>query len=76
MCPFAADPQQLDTGGIATSTPDGIGNACQCGDVNGNGVCNGQDANAVQKVALGQPIPNSGQHGPNADPSVPCPYCH
>ncbi len=57
------------------TVPDGIGNACQCGDVTGNGVCNGQDANAVQRIALGQPSPTFGQHCPNADPPTPCPYC-
>ena len=31
-------------GGLATATPDGIGDACQCGDVTGNGIVNGQDA--------------------------------
>jgi hypothetical protein len=110
VCPFVSDPDQRDTGGIATSTPDGIGNACQCGDVTGNGIvngqdaiaikryalglpsptflvpgncdvtgngaCNGQDANAVKRIALGQSSPGFGQHCPNADPSVPCPYCH
>ena len=43
--------------GIATSTPDGIGNACQCGDVTGNGIVNGQDAQAIKRYAIGQPSP-------------------
>jgi len=56
-CPFAANPGQEDTGGLATSTPDGIGNACQCGDVTGNGIVNGQDANVIQR------------HGMHAEPN-------
>ena len=51
-CPFVANPGQEDTGGLATSTPDGIGNACQCGDVTGNGIVNGQDANAIQRHGI------------------------
>jgi len=66
VCPFASDPDQRDSGGIATATSDGIG----------YGVCNGQDANAVQRIALGLPSPTFGQSCPNADPSTPCPYCH
>jgi len=55
VCPFTSDPDQRDTGGIAT--PDGIGNACQCGDVTGNGVVNGQDAQAIKRYAIGLPSP-------------------
>ncbi len=37
-CPFVSNPGQQDTGGVgAGSLPDGIGDACQCGDVNGDG---------------------------------------
>ena len=32
-CRFAANPSQSDLGGVFTSGPDGIGDACQCGDV-------------------------------------------
>ena len=34
-CPFAPNPMQLDSGGVATTEPDGIGDACQCGHVTG-----------------------------------------
>jgi acyl-homoserine lactone acylase PvdQ len=51
-CPFVANPGQEDTGGLATATPDGIGNACQCGDVTGNGQVNGQDATAIQRHGI------------------------
>jgi acyl-homoserine lactone acylase PvdQ len=56
-CPFVANPGQEDSGGIATTTPDGIGDACQCGDVTGNGIVNGQDANAIQRHGIGA-LPN------------------
>ena len=36
-CPFEANANQADGGGAgAGSPPDGIGDACQCGDVNGD----------------------------------------
>ena len=99
-CPQIANADQLDSGGVATTTPDGIGDACQCGDVDGqrhrerpgrerdqaprprpaepdlrragncdvtgNGLCNGQDANAVKRAALGDPTPSFGQRCHNA----------
>ena len=52
-CPFVANPGQEDTGGVDTAEPDGIGNACQCGDVTGNGIVNGQDANTIKRHGLG-----------------------
>jgi hypothetical protein len=56
-CPQRANPGLDDTGGIASAVADGIGNACQCGDVTGNGIVNGQDANAIQRAALGLASP-------------------
>ncbi len=52
-CPLVANPGQEDRGGVNTTTPDGIGDACQCGDVTGNGVVNGQDGNAIRRHGLG-----------------------
>src|SRR5262249_20509782 len=47
-CPNAYDPSNADTGGIgASSAADGIGNACQCGDLTGDGVVTMDDALAV-----------------------------
>jgi subtilisin family serine protease len=37
ICPFAPDPGQEDSGGVSNSPPDGIGDACQCGDVSDDG---------------------------------------
>jgi hypothetical protein len=37
-CPSAANPDQVDSGGVGSSSaPDGIGDACQCGDVSDDG---------------------------------------
>src|SRR5262249_13740904 len=47
-CPYAANPGQEDHGGIDSNTPNGVGDACECGDVSGNGQVNGQDANAIE----------------------------
>jgi hypothetical protein len=44
-CPYAANPGQQDSGGIGTGPlPDGIGDECQCGDVNGDGRLTFSDA--------------------------------
>jgi hypothetical protein len=56
-CRFAANPDQRDSGGLASAVPDGIGDACQCGDVTGNGIVNGQDANAISRYAIGAGSP-------------------
>jgi len=36
-CPHTFDPAQLDGGGVGNLLPDWIGDACQCGDVSGDG---------------------------------------
>ncbi len=55
-CPFAADPLQQDQGGIgAGSPPDGIGDACQCGDVNGDGRVTLTDAVLITRSQLTPP---------------------
>ncbi len=41
-CPFTPDPAQLDANG------DGIGDACQCGDVSGDGLISSIDADLVR----------------------------
>ena len=52
-CLYAPNTGQADSGGVASAVADGIGDACQCGDVTGNGIVNGQDANAIRRHALG-----------------------
>jgi cysteine-rich repeat protein len=55
-CPYAANPGQEDTGGIgASSGPDGIGDACQCGDVNGNGRVTLADSVIILRSLLNPP---------------------
>jgi hypothetical protein len=49
-CPFVANPRQQDLGGIgAASAPDGIGDACQCGDVTGSGRVDAADVAAIRQ---------------------------
>lgn len=51
-CPFAANPDQQDTAGVgAGSLPDGVGDECQCGDVNGDGQVSSVDV-AITMGAL------------------------
>jgi hypothetical protein len=52
-CPFTANPLQEDVGSIGLgSAPDGIGNACQCGDVNNDGRVTGVDGTLVKRASL------------------------
>jgi hypothetical protein len=37
-CVYAANPGQEDSGALLSLVPDGIGDACQCGDVSGDGL--------------------------------------
>ena len=55
-CPFEPNPDQLDRGGIGGgSAPDGIGDACQCGDVSGNGVVTTADSLIIRRSLLEPP---------------------
>lgn len=42
-CPFAYNPTQSDLGGILSLAPDGVGDACQCGDVNDDALVDALD---------------------------------
>lgn len=56
VCPTVSDPGQEDRGGIGPgSAPDGIGDACQCGDVNDDGVVSLLDAVTIQRALLTPP---------------------
>lgn len=56
VCPRVPDPAQTDSGGIGTgSAPDGIGDACQCGDVNGDGRVTLGDAVLIGRSLLTPP---------------------
>jgi len=56
VCPFVANPGQEETGGVGSgSAPDTIGDACQCGDVDGNGRVTLVDAVMMQRALLDPP---------------------
>jgi len=55
-CPLVANPGQQDTGGVGlASGADGIGDACQCGDVNGDGRVTVLDAVVIARSLLVPP---------------------
>jgi probable HAF family extracellular repeat protein len=55
-CPHVANADQADHGGVGSgSAPDGIGDACQCGDVTGDGRVTLADAATVQRALLQPP---------------------
>ncbi len=51
-CPAIANPGQQDVGGITIAPPDGIGDACQCGDVNNSGHVNATDGLIINQASL------------------------
>jgi hypothetical protein len=56
-CDYKPNADQRDGGGVGTTTPDGIGDACQCGRLNADGVVDAADVAALrdhlaQKVVL------------------------
>lgn len=57
VCPTRYDPGQEDTGGLDTASPDGVGDACQCGDVDGDGIADLVDVARLQRnVAALEPL--------------------
>jgi hypothetical protein len=54
-CPDEYNPGQLDSGGLNTAVADGIGDACQCGDVSGNGIIQLNDATIIKRAILTLP---------------------
>jgi hypothetical protein len=55
-CPARNNPGQEDRGGLGVgSGPDGIGDACECGDVNGDGRITTADAVVMQRALLVPP---------------------
>ena len=51
-CINTPNADQLDRGGINSSIADGIGDACQCGDVNGSGDVDNTDAILIKRYTL------------------------
>ncbi len=56
-CPHAFNPDQLDQGSIGNEPNDAIGDACQCGDVTGNGIANSSDATMISRKTGGLSAP-------------------
>jgi thrombospondin type 3 repeat protein len=52
-CPYVANPSQSDVGGVKASPPDGIGDACQCGEVNNDGRVTQADLAAIRAGLTG-----------------------
>ncbi|MBW2282748.1 MAG: thrombospondin type 3 repeat-containing protein, partial [Deltaproteobacteria bacterium] len=54
VCPLTADAAQLDAGSVGPSMPpDGVGDACQCGDVDGDGEVLTADGTALRVQLAG-----------------------
>jgi hypothetical protein len=52
-CPVEANAAQTDSGGLDTSSPDGVGDACQCGDVSNDGRVTAADVSALRQFLAG-----------------------
>jgi hypothetical protein len=56
-CPYWPNLDQSDAGGIrAGSAPDGVGDACQCGDVNGDGRVSNADSVILKRSLVVPPL--------------------
>jgi para-nitrobenzyl esterase len=60
-CPFTTNSDQADSGGVAGGGPDGIGNACQCGDTSDDGAVDATDVAVLRNALAG--IAPLGKHG-------------
>ncbi len=76
-CPYTSNPDQTDRGGHGSgSPPDGSGDACQCGDVNGDGRVTQADSVIILRSLLVPPTatktnPQLCDVGP-AGPTISC----
>ncbi|MCP4005192.1 MAG: S8 family serine peptidase [bacterium] len=52
-CPYQDNTGQEDAGGVAGSGPDGIGDACQCGDASGDGQVDLSDLAEIRNFLAG-----------------------
>jgi hypothetical protein len=52
-CKYEPNPTQSDVGGLGAAPPDGIGDACQCGDTNNSGTVTATDATVLKRALLG-----------------------
>jgi len=61
-CPYAANSDQADSGGVAGGVADGIGNACQCGDASDDGAVDAADLTALRlALAHGAALSGAGE---------------
>jgi hypothetical protein len=62
-CPLVFNPDQADPGGFATFVPDGVGTACQCAEVSGDGNVSVLDAVLIARFlnGLGPALPAPGR---------------
>ncbi len=60
-CKFIANGDQQDSAGVGIGPPpaDGIGDLCQCGDVNGDGKVDGLDSIISSRVSVDLPVGSS-----------------
>ena len=52
-CPLVPTDDLTDSGGVNSSSVDGVGDVCQCGDVSDNGRVNATDLTALRMALLG-----------------------
>jgi hypothetical protein len=53
VCPVTADASQADRGRLGGTAPDGIGDACQCGDASDDGRVDAADVSALRAFLAG-----------------------
>ncbi len=75
-CPYEPNPTQSDVGGLGAAPPDGIGDACQCGDVNDSGTITSSDVTILRR-ALGNLSPafSVGGNAACTAAGTPAPCC-
>jgi hypothetical protein len=54
-CPYWPNPGQEDRGGRNNLLPDGVGDACQCGDVSGDGLITSDDTMIIKRAVARPP---------------------
>lgn len=58
LCIQTADPSQANSGGFEGGGPDGIGDACQCGDADEDGAIEEEDAGLIEACLAGTQDPS------------------
>ncbi len=61
-CPYEPNATQIDGGGWNSSTPDAIGDACQCANLEGSGVVNTADYTRLRQYLTGVATPGAERH--------------